>query len=63
MKDGTAIPARMAIGMMVHRISIKVLWVVREGVGLALALKRTMTVTSRTSTNNVMAVMIQSRNS
>ena len=49
--------------MTVHRISSSVLWVVREGVGLALALKRTMTMTSRTSTNSVMAVMIQSRKS
>ena len=63
MNEGTAIPVRIAIGMIVHRISIRVLWVVRDGVGFDFALKRTITVISRASTNNVMATMIQSRKS
>ena len=56
-------PVRITIGMTVHRISISVLWVVRDGVGFDFALKRTITMTSRASTNSVIAVMIQSRKS
>ena len=63
MNDGTAIAGRIAIGMIVHRISSRVLWVVREGTGLARALKRTMQMSRSTSTNIVIAVMIQSRKS
>ena len=46
---------------MVQMISIGVLWVVRDGVGLARALKRTMTMIRRTSTNTEIAAMTQSR--
>src|SRR6188508_2719786 len=58
--DGIAITTRMRTGMTVQATSIIVLWVVREGVGLAFALNFTMHVTSRTRTNTVMPVMIQS---
>ncbi len=44
--------------MMVHATSIRVLCVVFDGTGLALALNFTITMTSSASTNNVMAVMI-----
>ena len=44
-------------------ISMVVLWVVREGTGLARALKRTITITSSASTNSAIAPMIQSRKS
>jgi hypothetical protein len=49
---------RMTIGMIVQAISINVLCVVREGTGLARALKRTITITSKASTKAVMAVMM-----
>ena len=55
--DGTAIATRMMTGTSVHATSIRVLWVVRDGVGLARALKRTITITSRMSTNSVIAVI------
>ena len=42
---------------------MKVLWVVREGTGLARALNFTITITSSTSTNSAMTPMIQSRKS
>src|SRR5215471_2822248 len=48
-------------GTMVHRISIGVLWVVREGEGLARALKRTMTIRRSASTNAEIAAMIHNR--
>ena len=48
--DGIAITTRMTTGTTVQMISISVLWVVRDGVGLARALKRTMTITSSAST-------------
>ncbi len=41
--EGTAMPTRMRIGTIVHNTSIRVLWLVRDGTGLARALKRTMT--------------------
>ena len=40
--DGTAMPTRMRIGTTVQITSISVLWLVRDGTGLARALKRTM---------------------
>ena len=49
---------RMTIGIIVQAISINVLCVVRDGMGLARALKRTITITSNTSTKTVMAVMM-----
>ena len=58
--DGTAITTRITTGMTVQTTSSSVLCVVRDGVGLARALNRTMTMTSSTSTNAAMAVMIQS---
>ena len=54
---------RIAIGTTVHKISIKVLWVVRDGIGLARALKRTITMTSRISTKAVIAEIHQSKKS
>ena len=63
LNDGTAIDTRMITGTSVQATSSSVLWVVRDGVGLARALKRTNTMTSSTSTNRVMAVMSQSRKS
>ena len=44
--------------MSVHAISISVLCVVRDGIGLVRALKRTMTTTSNTSTKPAMPVMM-----
>ena len=51
---------RISTGIRVQATSIRVLWVVREGTGLARALNLTTTVTSSASTNSVMTVMIQS---
>ncbi len=39
--DGIAITTRIRTGITVHATSISVLWVVLEGVGLALALNLT----------------------
>jgi hypothetical protein len=61
--EGTAITTRMMTGRMVQRTSIGVLWVVREGVGLARALKRTTTIPNSTRTNSVIALMSQSSKS
>ena len=44
-------------------ISMAVLWVVREGTGLARALNFTTTIASSTSTNSAMAAISQSRKS
>ena len=63
MNDGTAIATRMMTGTSVQATSSSVLCVVRDGVGLARALKRTITITSSTSTKSVIAVMSQSRKS
>ena len=52
--------SRMTTGTIVHITSSSVLWVVRDGVGLARALKRTMMITSRARTKIVIAVTIQS---
>src|SRR3954449_9448619 len=59
--DGTAMPTRISTGISVHATSIRVLWVVREGIGLALALNFTTTATSNARTNSVMALMSQNR--
>src|ERR1041384_4042387 len=59
--EGIAITTRMITGMTVQATSIRVLWVVRDGVGLAFALNLTMQTTSKMSTNAVIAAMIQSR--
>src|ERR1700682_2629938 len=59
--DGTAMTTRISTGSSVHATSIRVLWVVLEGVGLALALNFTTTMTSSASTNSVMTVMSQNR--
>ena len=53
--DGTAITTRMTTGMTVQATSSSVLWVVRDGVGLARALNFTITMSSSTSTKTVMA--------
>ncbi len=49
---------RIMIGMIVHAISISVLCVVRDGIGLARALKRSMTTINNASTNPAMPVMM-----
>src|SRR5208282_4392877 len=59
--DGTAIVTRMMTGTIVQMTSSTELCVVRDGVGLARALKRTMMMTSKMRTKVVMAVMTQSR--
>ena len=51
-------PTRISTGIRVQATSIRVLWVVLEGTGLALALNFITTVISRASTNSVMMVMI-----
>jgi hypothetical protein len=56
-----AIATRITTGTTVQSTSIRVLWVVREGVGLALALYFTATQTSSASTNSVMTVITQSK--
>src|SRR3954447_17390271 len=56
--DGTAIPTRINTGISVQATSIRVLWVVLDGTGLALALNFTTTMTSSTRTNRVIIVMI-----
>src|SRR4051794_23233097 len=59
--DGTAMPTRISTGIRVHATSIRVLWVVLEGIGLALALNLTTTAISNARTNSVMMVMSQNR--
>ena len=56
--DGTAIATRISTGISVHATSIRVLWVVLEGIGLALALNFTTTIINSTSTNSVITVMV-----
>src|SRR6476660_6746837 len=63
LNDGTAIATRMITGTSVHITSSKVLWVVRDGVGLARELKRTTTITNSASTKIVIAIISQSRKS
>ena len=53
----------MSTGTTVQMISIMVLWVVRDGTGLARALNLTTMIASSTSTNNVIAAISQSRKS
>src|SRR5215212_5304338 len=57
--DGTAITTRMTTGITVQATSSSVLCVVRDGVGLALALNLTITTNSSARTNTVSAMMIQ----
>ncbi len=58
MNEGTAITSKITIGMIVHSTSTSVLCVVRDGVGLARALKRTMTMIKSASTKPVIPVMM-----
>src|SRR5215211_1239054 len=58
--DGTAMPTRISTGISVQATSIRVLWVVLEGTGLALALNFTTTMTNSASTNSVITVIITS---
>ncbi len=51
----------MSTGTTVQMISMAVLCVVRDGSGLARALKRSTTIASSTSTNSAMAAISQSR--
>src|SRR6202012_5333793 len=59
--DGTTRATRISTGISVQATSIRVLWVVLEGTGLALALNFTTTMISSASTNNVMTVISTSR--
>src|ERR1700742_4114890 len=59
--DGIAITTRITTGITVQATSIRVLWVVRDGVGLAFALNFTMQMTSRARTKAVITAMTQSR--
>src|SRR5712671_3755749 len=56
--DGSAIMTRTTTGRTVHNTSTNVLCVVRVGVGWALALNFTITITSNARTNTVTAVTI-----
>lgn len=56
-------PTRISTGTNVQTTSISVLWVVRDGTGLALALNFTTTVTSSASTNSVITMMSTDRKS
>src|SRR6266853_6131737 len=56
--DGSAIMTRTTTGMTVHNTSTNVLCVVRDGVGWALALNFTITITSIARTNAVTPVTI-----
>ncbi len=49
---------RIMMGMSVHAISISVLCVVRVGIGLARALKRSMTTINSANTKPTMPVMM-----
>ena len=55
------IPIRINTGTIVHKISIGVLWVVDDGVGLAFRLYRIKTQTSRALTNIEIRVIITKR--
>ena len=55
--DGTAMPTRISTGTSVQATSISVLWVVRDGTGLAFELNFTTTTTSSASTNSVMTMI------
>ena len=57
LNDGTAIAVRITTGISVQATSSSVLCVVLVGTGLAFALKRKITISSSTRTNNVIAVM------
>src|SRR5689334_25025318 len=61
--EGIAITTRINTGTTVQTTSISVLWVVRDGVGLARALNLTITMIRRASTRVVIAAMIQSTKS
>src|SRR5438309_769520 len=61
LNDGIAIATRINTGISVHATSIRVLWVVFEGTGLALALNLTTTMTSSASTNSVITVITTRR--
>ena len=52
---------RMITGITVQINSTSVLWVVREGTGLARALNRTITATSRASTSITIPLIIHNR--
>src|SRR6266853_3203985 len=56
--DDSAMTTRTTTGTTVHNTSTNVLCVVRDGVGWALALNLTITITSSARTNTVMPVMI-----
>src|SRR4030088_831570 len=56
--DGTAMATRISTGISVQATSIRVLWVVREGIGLARELNFTTIMISNARTNSVMMVMM-----
>src|SRR6478752_5716676 len=59
--DGTEMPTRISTGISVQATSISVLWVVRDGTGLAFALNLTTTITSSASTKSVISVIRTNR--
>src|SRR3984885_13830072 len=60
--DGIAISTKIMTGTIVQTTSSGVLWVVRDGVGLARALKRIMMIRSRARTKTVIGGMTPTRN-
>src|SRR3954447_16809612 len=54
-------PTRISTGTMVQATSMRVLWVVLDGIGLALALNLTMTTINSARTNSVIRVISQNR--
>src|ERR1700759_4885815 len=58
--EGIAMPTRIMTGIRVQATSIRGLWVVRDGTGLARALNLTITVIRSASTNKGMTVMMTS---
>src|SRR5580700_1543766 len=59
--EGIATVTRISTGMSVQATSIRVLWVVLEGTGLALALNLTTMMTRSASTNSVITVIRTNR--
>ena len=55
--DGTAMNSRMTTGPTVHKISISVLWVVREGTGFRFSLNLYMHQPRSAMTSKVMGTM------
>src|SRR6187402_2782488 len=58
LNEGIAMATRISTGISVQATSINVLWVVLEGIGLALALNLTTTAIRSPSTNSVITVIV-----